>query len=241
MKRFASTRARMFASALLIVTTLPTPLQAQSWTVGQQPVRYNLNVGPDAGTAPAFTGAPADIASNFDYNIWIDSPSGGAGYTENSTEDKFRFTCNFTMEKPIDSILAKGVPNGSNHLHDAGGNLNWSENSDYTTMRTGTILSSGCNGGPVNGSIYWIPALRKQLSGGAYASFRPDYGTLYYVRPGSTSGPAMESVPNGTSFIGGYNIGGPSQLNAQIAQMDADTVGVAEPLGAGWPLQRVLR
>ncbi len=68
---------------------------------------------------------------------------------------------------------------GKAHLHQFVGNTGTNANSTYATLRTsGQSTCQNANGGPVNRSAYWFPAMLNGIGG----VVKPDYWHLYYKR-----------------------------------------------------------
>jgi hypothetical protein len=223
--------------------TFAVPATAQSWTEGPQTVSYpgggNVSypglIGDgttsQGGTPPAEASEVADIASEFTTSSWIVSDT---SYTSSTgAENKFRFTCNFSGTGRFDPILAKGNPSFG-HDHTFVGVVNFSENSDYTNLRTNGG-NSHCSGGPLNRSLYWEPSMQKALPSGAVGTLKPDWVTFYYV-VGNDEGTTFYRLLNGIQFIGGK---WPSDLNdnARKAEIPAGFSWVTDGFsgnGMGW-------
>jgi len=107
-----------------------------------------------------------------------------------------------------DPIVYPGQP-GASHLHMFFGNTLADANSTYQSLRT--TGSSTCQGGPLNRSAYWMPAI--QNAAGKVVA--PEYLTVYYKGNGTQSGISnMVTNPNGLRMIAGYNAANPGAIRA---------------------------
>ncbi len=110
-------------------------------------------------------------------------------------EGAFRFQCKPSHLIYDDPIVNPGQP-GASHLHLFYGNETANGNSTYESLRkngTGT-----CEGGAINRSAYWIPA----LINGSNKVILPDYTQVYYkVRQSEI--PKLSYIPRGLRYIAG--------------------------------------
>lgn len=166
------------------------------------------------GTQPGVIPVVGDfksIASNFNVNDWIvpwASPQcGPAGENGAAPDDvgAFRFLCTPSHNLYDDPIVYPGKP-GAAHLHTFFGNTMANAHSTYESLRT--TGDGTCDGGPVNRSAYWIPAMMN----GAGKVVMPDYTTIYYKRLPKSSptcavkGTSCVPLPRGLRMIFGYNM-----------------------------------
>lgn len=111
-------------------------------------------------------------------------------------EGAFRFRCMPGQLLYDDPIVKPGRP-GQTHLHLFYGNDTANANSTYASLRqngTGT-----CEGGPINRSSYWMPAL---ISGADNKVVLPNYVQVYYkVQIARIN--ALNYIPRGLRMIAG--------------------------------------
>jgi hypothetical protein len=154
------------------------------------------------------------IASNFDPSSWLvnSSHTGSPGYPA------FRTFCQFSHLAYADPIVEPGNTR-FRHLHMFWGNTEANANSTYESLRaTG---NGTCDGGPLNRTAYWMPA----IFDGAQQVVVPSNFELYYkVENAPIDGgvPRARQYPNGLRMIAG-------------ARMDGQPVdpAAANPTGAG--------
>ena len=152
-------------------------------------------------------GDVAKIASNFNVNDYI-VPHGLPGVTGDGPKGAFRFICKPSHNLYDDPIVYPGKP-GVSHLHTFYGNTLANGNSTYESLRkTG---DSTCQGGPLNRSAYWIPAMMN----GADKVVMPDYVVIYYKAlpemPLQIQDPKalVKDLPPGLRMVFGYNMSNP--------------------------------
>jgi Domain of unknown function (DUF1996) len=162
---------------------------------------------PPAAPAPAPTSASLMPAINFKA-----IPTGATGMASEvivsgafapapfKTDDQgaFRTSCDFSHMSADDPIVAPGRP-GASHLHVFFGNTLVNANSTAESIRnTG---NSTCNGGTVNRSGYWVPAMIDTRNG---APVRPSSFLAYYKT--GTHGVAKQDIramPVGLRMVAG--------------------------------------
>jgi hypothetical protein len=164
---------------------------------------------PETTEAPTTTAAPTttlpvesfdDIASNFDVNAHMITPGWGTsgGYPA------FRFTCEHSHFAYDDPIVYPGQL-GASHLHQFFGNTEANALSTWTSLRTSG--DSTCQGGPINRTAYWFPA----VVNGQGEAVVPDFHQLYYK---AESAPVVGGVrqvvawPNGLRMLAGARMDG---------------------------------
>jgi hypothetical protein len=124
--------------------------------------------------------------------------------TASEPSGNFRTICNFSHLAYDDPIVFPGQP-GASHLHMFFGNTGANANSTYDTLRT--TGDSTCQGGPLNRSSYWAPAVIN-TDGKAVI---PDFATLYYKGFGTTTSiPQIQQFPAGLKMIAGFNMASPT-------------------------------
>jgi hypothetical protein len=113
-------------------------------------------------------------------------------------EGAFRTACEAGQLLHDDPIVHPGRP-GAAHLHQFFGNLAIDASSDSASiLNTG---SSTCDGGPINRSGYWIPAM---LNPSRNQVVIMDYAIVYYKEePGNSPRP----LPPGLRMIAGFDVG----------------------------------
>lgn len=185
------------------------------------------------------TGAAAQvelpaIPSNFDKNLWLHT----AGIPPSMAPDvvgAFRFQCIPSHLGYNDPIINPGADGGSAHLHQFTGNDKTDAFSTYESLR-----SSGngtCNGGPLNRSGYWIPAM---LDGKGHVVL-PVLFTIYYK--GKPHGGSRE-LPRGLRYIFGFSMAQPdlpikTQFQCVTSEIGAD--GVKRRVSKGVSLARSIK
>ena len=108
--------------------------------------------------------------------------------------------CDFSHLAYDDPIVFPGQP-GKSHLHMFFGNTAANANSTYQSLReTG---NGSCQGGPINRSAYWAPAVFN-ASGQVVV---PDFISVYYKGTNSTTSEIQNMIPlpNGMKMIAGFN------------------------------------
>ena len=141
------------------------------------------------------------IASNFDINAWqvnVEVPPSAAP----DVVGAFRFICSPSHNLPDDPIVYPGLP-GKAHMHTFFGNTMASASSTYQSLRQHG--ESSCQGGPLNRSAYWMPAMMN----GAGNIVMPDYIAIYYKGPPRG---ASRAPPRGLRFIFGFDASRPTGL-----------------------------
>ncbi len=134
--------------------------------------------------------------------------TGGARVIQNGQDGSMRVNCLMSHFSYDDSIVYPGRK-GQAHLHMFFGNTQTDHNSTYNSL-----ISRGggtCQGGPLNRSAYWIPALIDRDNNARI----PQYGLVYY-KSGNLHGKNIREFPKGLKMIAG-NAGANStgQNNAQ--------------------------
>lgn len=204
----------------------PTPLPRQTTT------RTNAT-STTAGQVPK-------IASNFNINSFLVSESRPASSASEPTGN-FRFICEFSHFAYDDPIVYPNNP-GISHLHMFFGNTTTSASSTYESLRQNG--DSTCQGGPINRSAYWVPAVYNSQT----KLVIPDYITVYYKGTfGGVAGiQSIPSLPQGLRMIAGYNMANPSGSSTfdwyceitQIKQKTTQNCPNNERLGAVLPFQQ---
>jgi cell division septation protein DedD len=170
-------------------TTTTAPAPATTTTTAPAPPTVSLN-----------NGALPNIASNFDGSQWLVNTTniGSAGYPA------FRKFCSFSHLAYADPIVAPGNSKFP-HLHMFWGNTGADANSTYESLRT--TGNSTCDGGPLNRSAYWMPA----IFDGANQAVVPSIFELYYKvenAPVVNNVPQAQQFPNGLRMIAGARADG---------------------------------
>ncbi len=119
--------------------------------------------------------------------------AGFVGTNHWKDQSAFRFRCKASHLQYDDPIVFPGQP-GKSHLHMFFGNRLANGNSTYESLRqTG---DGSCDGGPLNRSAYWMPALMNE-NGKVVV---PDHVTIYYKNQ-----PGTNRIPRGLKMIFGYD------------------------------------
>jgi hypothetical protein len=146
-----------FFSALLITFALALPAAAQPTTNFESDHADGLTI------TDWLTGAAANT------NIQdLNSPA------DLNDEPKFRFLCEASHLGYNDPIVSPNTP-GAAHLHQFFGNTLTDYASTYESLRT--TGSGSCQGGPLNRSGYWAPAMLKPSTNEVVL---PKYIEFYY-------------------------------------------------------------
>jgi hypothetical protein len=116
-----------------------------------------------------------DIASNFTVNDHLDGGFDDADCNTGTGEGKLRFLCIESHLGYNDPIVYPSQP-GAAHLHQFFGNTLTNAYSDYSSLRT--TGSGTCQGGPINRTAYWYPAMIRPQNNKVV---KPSYVEMYYV------------------------------------------------------------
>lgn len=134
----------------------------------------------------------AKIPSNFNIDDYL-KPEWATGPSHWKDNSAFRFRCKASHFLYDDPIVFPGQP-GKAHLHMFFGNTKANGNSTYESLRqTG---DGSCDGGPLNRSAYWMPAVVNENGKVAV----PDHITIYYKRH-----PGTNRIPRGLRMIFGFD------------------------------------
>jgi len=142
----------------------------------------------------------------------------------------FRAICEFSHFAYDDPIVAPGQP-GVSHLHMYFGNTGADAYSTYESLRS--TGDSTCQGGPLNRSAYWAPAVI-DTAGRALA---PDFISVYYKGRGwGTDGSRVDVVnmPPGLRMIAGADPSDPDassrhQWNCENRTLRSPTIPTCDP------------
>lgn len=161
---------------------------------------------PATTTTTATTGGPVgtssvpepSVPSNFDPSSWLVAPwnpNPDRGYPA------FRMFCEFSHVAYHDPIVAPGDPSFM-HLHMFFGNTGVDHNSSYRSLRSSG--GSTCDGGPLNRTAYWMPA----VFDGQGRVVAPDTFELYYKAENAADPRSVQPYPNGLRMIAGSRTDG---------------------------------
>jgi hypothetical protein len=127
----------------------------------------------------------------------------------------FRTFCAFSHLSYDDPIVYPGLP-GASHLHMYFGNRGANARSTYQSLRSSG--DSTCQGGPLNRSAYWIPALLTP----AGKVVVPSVMQVYYKGNGHSGGAQARAEiariitnPNGLRMIAGHRMDGQSYVRPE--------------------------
>jgi hypothetical protein len=178
-------------------TAPPTTTTTAPVTTTTAPVTTTTTTAPP----PSPDGELSSIASNFDTSQWLVNTNniGTSGYPA------FRKFCQFSHLAYADPIVDPGNSRFP-HLHMFWGNTGADAHSTYQSLRT--TGNSTCDGGPLNRTAYWMPA----IFDGANQVVVPTWFELYYKvenAPVNNSGvPQARQYPNGLRMIAGARLDG---------------------------------
>ncbi len=147
----------------------------------------------------------ANIPSNFNVNSYLVShPVGGDYDSYSEPSGAFRTFCRPSHLEYDDPIVYPGEDKAA-HLHQFFGNTAVDENSTYQSLRT--TGTSTCEGGPINRTGYWTPAMFDQSD----RVVPPKFILVYYKSFGEGGDNtkdqdraiirAYESLPNGLRML----------------------------------------
>jgi hypothetical protein len=162
---------------------------------------FRSEPGAPSSDATPSRGILANIPSAFDVGSWITGPasSGSTGYPA------FRFNCSFSHLAYADPIVAPGVDRFP-HLHMFFGNTGADHRSTYDSLRrTG---SGTCDGGPVNRTAYWMPAVFDGRGDVVVPSSFHVYYKAENAWKDAAGRPIVQQFPNGLRMIAGARMDG---------------------------------
>ena len=182
----------------LVVSHAATPyvsLEAESGTVANGASVVSNLAGASGSSAVKF-GVPAVTGSLIpDSDIPLYTSDSTLPLLDASGEGNFRLVCSDFHLNYDDPIVFPGQK-GAAHLHMFFGN----DTADYTTNAASLLRngSSTCNGGPLNRSSYWAPAMFD--TNGKVRM--PKYVTVYY-KSGGHDPTKVNAFPDGLRMIAG--------------------------------------
>lgn len=167
------------------------------------------------GTPPNCT-YPTDgtyqfIASNFNTSQYIDTGQSIPASSAADPTGNFRLICGYSHLAYDDPIVYPGQPGASPHLHMFFGNSLTDGNSTYQSLRAAG--DGSCQGGPLNRTGYWAPALFNS----AGKVVVPDFVTVYYK-----DGIAARTRTPVTQFPAGFKLIAGQKADASLLT-SADT------------------
>lgn len=115
-----------------------------------------------------------------------------------STHGAFRIVCEFSHMAADDPIVYPGQP-GRSHLHAFFGNT--AANAHSTPQSIAQSGNTSCQGGTVNRTGYWVPAVIDTRTGAPV----PPTASMFYYKPGYDGVPAakIQALPSGLRMIAG--------------------------------------
>lgn len=150
---------------------------------------------PDAVTAEDVPDIPPDAALQVEHRVPGEVPESSAA----EPSGNFRTICGFSHLAYDDPIVSPGQP-GASHLHMFFGNTAVDADSTYETLRTRG--DSSCQGGPLNRTGYWAPAV---IDGDGMVVV-PEFVSVYYKGTGTPDQIAdIVDLPPGLRMIAGYD------------------------------------
>jgi hypothetical protein len=145
-------------------------------------------------------GTLPDVAAEVAFGAWIDDAGRIPESTAWEPSGNFRTRCEFSHLAYDDPIVYPGEP-GTSHLHVFFGNTDADAHSTYESLRS--TGESTCQGGPLNRTGYWVPAVH-DASGQVVV---PDYFQLYYKGNGTQDMiRAIQTNPNGLRMLAGFDM-----------------------------------
>ncbi len=184
-------------------TTRPAPAKPAPPTTRPAPAKP---APPTTAPRPLAPPAPAPLPSPpADASAYL--VGGGAVPRSSASEPtgNFRFFCEPSHLAYDDPIVKPGQP-GASHLHLFFGNTATSASSTFQSLRTSGHGS--CQGGPLNRSAYWIPALFDQQGNVRL----PEHIAVYYKGNGPTAAniSAIRAYPDGLRMLAGHDMAKPA-------------------------------
>jgi hypothetical protein len=148
---------------------------------------------------------PTTVPANIDATAWTDSGGLIPASSANEPTGNFRFICEASHLAYDDPIVKPGQ-RGTSHLHMFFGNTTADGNSDYSTLRNNG--NSSCQGGPLNRSAYWVPAVLNNNG----SVIMPDHIAVYYKGNGPSAAEIanIRTMPAGLKMLAGYDQNNPS-------------------------------
>lgn len=133
------------------------------------------------------------VASNVDRGDWL-MPA----WEQNPSEGypAFRMFCEFSHLGFVDPIVSPGNQNFM-HLHMFFGNTAVDQDSTYQSLRS--TGGSTCDGGPLNRTAYWMPAVFDQQD----QVVVPTTFELYYKAENAVDPSQVRAKPNGLRMVAG--------------------------------------
>lgn len=145
-------------------------------------------------TDPGWINTFAPLNENIAGNYELCFADGGA-----AAECKFRTICNAGFTAKDDPLRNYGQP-GSAHDHLFFGARKVNAWTTYRTLRT--QKASNCAGGIFNNTAYWMPLIKKTMSGAAYGVI-PKYITVYYANNYDADPHRVAHLGRGIGFVTG--------------------------------------
>lgn len=154
-------------------------------------------------TIPATT-TTTTIAGGLNYNpanFWTDAAVPGQPYLPPSSpaEGAFRTSCAAAHLNYDDPIVYPNQP-GASHLHQYFGNLNVTASSTFASLLANG--NSTCDGGPINRTGYWVPALINTAPATDQVVI-PEFIITYYKGEPFNG---VTKLPVGLRMVAGWNM-----------------------------------
>ncbi len=226
---------RLVVALLLLAACAPTATTAKPPKTTTTTASPTTTTATTTTTPPASASALPSVASNFSTAEWLVT---GEPIPQSSAWEptgNFRTSCGFSHLSYDDAIVFPGQP-GASHLHTYFGNTLTDANSTYQSLRSSG--SSTCQGGPLNRTGYWVPAVHNA----AGKVVVPQYFTIYYKGNGTQAMiGAIKTNPNGLRFIAGYNAADPNAIRGEWSCAGGAKSLTIPPCGSGQTLQVDLR
>ncbi len=153
------------------------------------------------GAVSAVVDQQAPAASNFDISSYLTTGGQVPPSTADEPSGAFRTLCTFSHLAYDDPIVYPGQP-GKSHLHMFFGNTSATADSTYESLRAAG--GGTCQGGPINRTGYWAPA----MFDAAGKVVVPDDLIVYYKGEYADGAgiKAIATLPAGLRMIAGYDM-----------------------------------
>lgn len=160
--------------------------------VGPAYVRSIVNPSPGMAGSPAVWVVPVTDTGSGRELIRSGAPSGAI-----SSQPKFRTKCDVSTYAVFDPIVYPGQSNVG-HLHSFAGNTAVNPNS--TSESLASSGNSTCQGGTLNRTAYWVPAMFNRRTGKVITQREMN---AYYTNPTWAPTTGMQTMPIGLKIIAG--------------------------------------
>lgn len=197
--------------AWLVLASLVLAVAACSGEGSAEPAERTATTATTATTAASSPTAASRGAMAapvpVDVDAWIE-PAPIPPSSASEPSGNFRVFCGISHVAADDPIVHPGQP-GAAHLHVFFGNTAADASSTFESLRASG--DGTCQGGPVNRTAYWMPAVLDPDGD----VVEPDYVELYYKGNGTAEMiGAIATNPDGLRMIAGYDAADPAAVPA---------------------------